>query len=146
MPAAVRHDPHPSFRFTVEIDGLASTMFAEVEGLELEVEVIEYREGGEPTTVRKVPGLTKFPVLTLRRGFTGDRELWDWIHAVAGGQLDRRNGAIILLDHAGQTVARWQFRSAFPRKWYGPTLSAESNEVVMETIELVHEGIELVSA
>ena len=146
MPTGTRHDPHPRFQFSVDIDGMVSSNFTEVSGLEFETEVIEYREGSEPSTTRKVPGLTKFSEVTLRRGFTGNRDLWDWAHSIVQGTIDRRNVAIILLDQARQQVLRWTVRSALPTKWIGPTLNASESEVAMETIVLVHEGLEMETA
>jgi len=145
VPAA-RHDPHPKFQFTVEIDGMVSSSFKSVSGLDFEIEVIEYRDGNEPTTVRKLPGLTKFDVVSLTRGFTGNRDLWDWIRSISQGSLDRRNVGIVLLDATMQPVLRWTLRNAMPTKYVGPTLDASDNEVMIETLVLVHEGLDLVTA
>ena len=146
MPNNSRNDPYPHFQFRVEIAGIASSTFAEVTGLEFETEVIDYREGAEPRRVRKLPGLSHFDHITLRRGFTGNLELWNWARSIADGNLDRRNGVIILLSDAFEEVARWSFRSAWPVKWSGPNLNAATSEVSLETIELVHEGLTLDSA
>ena len=140
-----RNDPYPHFQFRVEIDGIASSSFVEVCGLGLEIDVMDYREGAEPRRVRKLPGLSRYDQITLRRGFTGNLELWNWVRSIADGNLDRRNGVIILLSDSGQEVARWSFRSAWPVKWSGPCLDAESSEVSLETIVLVHEGLMLES-
>ena len=146
MPTGTRHDPHPRFQFSVEIDGMVSSNFTEVSGLEFETEVIEYRDGNEPSTTRKLPGLTKFDAVTLSRGFTGNHDLWDWVRSISQGTLDRRNVAIVLLDTAMQPVLRWTLRNALPTKWIGPTLDASESDVMMETIVLVHEGLEMETA
>jgi phage tail-like protein len=143
MPAAQRHDPYKAFNFRVEIDGVARAAFREVGGLESETAVIEYRVGGEPTTVRKLPGLTKYANIVLRRGITQDAELWNWRQTVVQGNVDRRNGSVILLDDDGTEVLRWNFFHGWIAKWEGPALNAQANEVAIETIEIAHEGLEL---
>ncbi|MFZ0061841.1 MAG: phage tail protein [Pyrinomonadaceae bacterium] len=137
-----RVDPYKDFRFQVEIDGIASSRFLECTGLGSEVAVIEYREGGDPTAVRKLPGRASFSDITLKRGITESRDLYDWHRSLLQGQNDRRNGKIILLDDGGAEVVRWLFREAWPRKWEGPELNAMNNEVAIETFVLTCESIE----
>jgi len=137
-----RKDPYRDFRFRVEIDGITSSHFVECTGLGSEVAVIEYREGGDPTAVRKLPGRASFSDITLKRGITESRDLYDWHRSLLQGVNDRRNGQIILLDDTGADVVRWVFREAWPRKWEGPALKAMSNEVAIETLVLVCESIE----
>jgi phage tail-like protein len=143
MPPAQRHDPYKAFNFRVEIDGITRAAFSEVGGLESETAVIEYRVGGEPHAVRKLPGLTKYANLVLRRGINKDAELWNWRQTVVQGNVDRRNGSIILLDDDGTEVVRWNFFRGWICKWEGPALNATANEVAIETIEIAHEGLEL---
>ena len=142
MPAPQRNDPYKAFNFLVEIDGIAHAVFSEVTGLESETAVIEYRAGGE-NVVRKLPGLTKFGNITLKRGITQDAELWNWRKSIVDGDIDRRNGSIVLLDDKRSPVVRWHFRDGWICKWEGPALSAQSNEVAIETMEIAHEGLEL---
>jgi phage tail-like protein len=142
MPAPQRNDPYKAFNFLVEIDGIAHAVFSEVTGLESETAVIEYRAGGE-NVVRKLPGLTKFGNITLKRGITQDAELWNWRKSIVDGNIDRRNGSIVLLDDNRSPVVRWNFHNAWVCKWEGPALSAKSNEVAIETMEIAHEGLEL---
>jgi phage tail-like protein len=142
-PPQQRHDPYRAFSFCVEIDGLPLAAFTEVSGLESEAEVIEYREGGDGR-VRKLPGLRKYPNIVLKRGLTQDTELWRWHKNVLDGNVDRRNGSVILLDEHGQEAVRWNFRNAWPCKYFGPHLNAKGNDVAIETLELAHEGLELV--
>ena len=143
MPAPQRDDPFKAFNFLVEIEGVARAAFSEVSGLESETAVIEYRVGSEKVNwVRKLPGLTKFANITLRRGVTQDADLWNWRKSVVEGSIDRRNGSIVLLDDKRNEVVRWNFRSGWISKWEGPTLNAKTNEVAIETIEIAHEGLE----
>jgi phage tail-like protein len=140
--APSRDDPYTGFNFRVEIDGLALAAFSEVSGLESETAVIQYRVGGESNTVRKLPGLTTYANIVLRRGITKDAELWSWRKSVIDGRIDRRNGAIVLLDDEGNDVVRWNFVRGWICKWEGPALNASGNEVALETIAIAHEGLE----
>jgi phage tail-like protein len=143
MPAPQRDDPFKGFNFLVEIDGVARAAFSEVSGLESETAVIEYRAGSEnANTVRKLPGLTRFGNIVLRRGVTQDADLWSWRKSIVDGEIDRRNGSIVLLDDQRNEVVRWHFRDGWICKWEGPMLNARANEVAIETIEIAHEGLE----
>jgi phage tail-like protein len=140
-------DPYGAFNFQVVIQGIlddgsaAKAGFMEVSGLEIDVQVIEYRNGGEAATVRKLPGLQKYPNIVLKRGMTSDLALWMWMKTVTDGQPLRADGSITLLDEARQPIIRWNFRRGFPCKIVGPTLNAKSNEVAIETLEIAHEGL-----
>lgn len=137
-----RDDPYKAFNFVIEIEGIAVAGFSEVSGLESETAVIEYRTGDDKqNAVRKLPGLTKFSNIVLRRGITQNAELWDWRKTVEDGQVDRRNGSIIVLGDDRTPVLRWTFREGWICKWVGPTLNAKGNEVAIETIEIAHEGL-----
>lgn len=135
-------DPHVNFNFLVEIDGIARGAFQEVSGLDSTIDVIEHREGGDNLTPRKFPGQTKFSNITLKWGMVDDRELYDWHMAAASGRVSRRNGSVVLMGHDGHEVARWNFFNAWPSKWTGPDLNAEGNDIAIETLEIVHEGLE----
>ena len=143
MAKTTRIDPYGRYNFLLEIDGVAKAGFSEVSGLSTETAVIEYREGGDRTPARKIPGLTKYSNLVLKRGLTQDRALWDWRKTVIDGVVRRANVSLVLLDDARQPVARWNFRDAWPCKWEGPALNAKSSEVAIETLELAHEGFDL---
>ncbi|MBP8001036.1 MAG: phage tail protein [Chloroflexi bacterium] len=137
-------DPFGNFNFLVEIDGITRAAFQEVSGFDSTIDVIEHREGGENTTLRKLPGMTKYSNLTLKWGITDDMDLYTWHRQIVQGQIERRNGSIVLLDRGGQEVARWNFFRAWPTKYDGPDLNAEGNDVAIETLELAHEGVERV--
>ncbi|HTL01590.1 MAG TPA: phage tail protein, partial [Vicinamibacterales bacterium] len=139
-----RNDPFGAFNFSVEIDGVTTTSFSEVSGLDAEIEPIEYRTGDEDITVRKIPGLRKYSNITLKRGFTPDLSLWNWMKQGLAGKVMRANMSITLLDGARQPVLRWNVREAWPCKWEGPDLNAKGNDIAIETLEICHEGIELV--
>jgi phage tail-like protein len=142
---ATREDPYRAYNFIVEIDSVAVAGFSEVGGLSGDGDVVEYREGTDvPLTVRKMPGLRKYANISLKRGYTTSRVLWQWRLAVINGNVDRRNGAVVLLDEQRNRVAEWQFENAWVVKYEGPALNAKGNEVAVETLELAHEGLRLV--
>lgn len=143
MATGSRNDPYSAFNFLVEIDGVTVAGFSELTGLNTETDVIEYRTGDLDITVKKLPGLKKFGNITLKRGFTDSRELWEWRKRVLDGRTERQSGSIVLLNEAREPAVRWNFREAWPRKWEGPAFNAKTNEVAVETLEIVCEGIEL---
>ncbi len=136
--------PFLSFNFRVEIDGLTVGAFREVTGLSGDSAVVEYRDGSDMVrSTRKGPGLHQFPNIILKRGYTTNRELWDWYRNIANGISDTRNGSIILQNESHVDVLRWDFTNAWIKKIDGPNFNATTNEVAIETVELVHEGVAL---
>jgi phage tail-like protein len=138
-----RNDPYSAFNFLVEIDGVTVAGFSECSGLDTETEIIEYRNGDEDITKRKLPGLKSFTNIVLKRGFTQSRELWQWRKKVMDGRTERQPGAIVLLNEAREAALRYNFREGWPSKWQGPALNAGSSEVAIETLEIACEAIEL---
>jgi phage tail-like protein len=143
MSAASNEDLYRNCRFLVQIDGLTESGFTEVLMAVGEITVMEYREGNTLGPGRKLPGHGGYGPITLQRALTGNRELWNWWKATLTGQVERRNGVISLLNTAHEEVARWKLRDSWPMKYSTTDLNADGNEVVMETIVLTHEGIEL---
>jgi phage tail-like protein len=142
LPTGVKPYPYTSFRFKIEINGIIVAQVSEVSGLQVETETEPYEEGGENGFVYQLPKRTKFQHITLKRGITDLEEMWKWHQEVVKGKFQRKNGAIILMDVAGEEKWRWNFFQAFPVKWTGPDFKADSNTVAFETIELAHHGIE----
>ena len=144
MTNAKRTDPYVALNFRVEIDGLTVGSFSECSGLTAEVNVVEYREGTDTSlTTRKLQGLQKYSTITLKRGYTQNTELWNWYRNIVNGVADRRNGSIILMDEERNDVMRWSITNAWIRKIEGPAFKADGNEVAVESVELVHEGLML---
>ena len=141
MATAERKDPYLSFRFLVELRGLIVGGFSEVSGLQAETEIEELREGGVNDYVHKLPKNTKYPNITLKRGITDSDVLWNWHQDVVKGHVERNTVSIILLDSERNEKWRWSFEHAYPVKWTGPELRADSNTVAVETVELAHNGI-----
>ena len=143
MATGTRVDPYRNFNFLVEIDGITQAGFSDCTGFGANTDPIEYREGGMPeNTVRKLPGLTKYPNITLKWGLTDSRELYDWYRDVVKGKIERKSGSVILIDLEGQEKVRWNFFEAWPTKWDGPDFSAKGTDVAIETLELAVEKVE----
>lgn len=127
--------------FMVEINGVNVGNFKEVSGLNSETEVVEDR-GGKDKTARKIPGKLKYQNIALKRGWTGSDELWKWRKSVIDGKVERKSGSIIMLASDNETeVLRYNFYEAWPIKWEGPALAGGNAEAMIESIELVHEGV-----
>ncbi len=142
MATAERRDPYRTFNFQLEIDGIPLGAFSEVSGLTAEGDAVDYREGTDvQQNVRKLPGLRKFTNITLKRGYTQDKSLWRWYGNIMNGQQDRRDVTIVLLNESRQPVLRWHAESAWVNKIEGPSFKAAGNEIAMESVELVHEGL-----
>lgn len=142
--ARARRDPFSGFQFVVEIDGIAAAGFREVSGLEGAIDVVEYREGADPTpAARKLPGLVRYSNVTLRRGLTDSNDLYRWWRATASGQADRRAVAIVFVDGELNPVRRWRLRDAWPTRYAVSPLAASASDIVVETLELAHEGFEI---
>jgi len=144
---AQRIDPYRNSRFLVEIDGIVQAGFSEATIPDTSQDPIEYREGNESPTVRKIPGLIKYGNLSLKWGITDNLELYNWRKLVEQGKMSdaRRNIAIIVLDEEGNPKSRWEFVEAWPTKYDAPDLNATGNEIAIENIEIAHEGMTRVS-
>jgi phage tail-like protein len=139
-----RNDPYAQYNFVLEIEGTTVAGFAEVGGLTMEQDIIEYREGSDTATMRKLPGLRKYGNISLKRGYTQNRELWDWRKTTIDGLTERKSGAVILRDEAGEPALRWEFREGWISKYEGPALKASANEAAMESVEIAVEDVALV--
>ena len=144
MATGTRNDPYRAFNFRIEIDNLTVGAFSECSGLSSDGDAVDYREGTDiPLNVRKLVGLRKYANIVLKRGYTQNTELWDWYENIVNGIPDRRNGTIILMDEARNDVLRWNIENAWINKIEGPSFKANGNEIAMESVELVHEGLTL---
>jgi phage tail-like protein len=144
-----RQDPLRNFRFRLEIDGIQTAGFSEVSILETTTDAIDYREGTDPTHVRKLTGLTKYGNITLKRGALAGAhalDLYEWHASVVAGNVQaiRRQVAIIVIGEYGSDQARFVVSEAWPVKYVAGALNAKANEVLIEELELVNEGIQRV--
>jgi phage tail-like protein len=139
-----RHGPFRVARFVLEIDGVAKAGFSYCRLPTSSTSVVEYREGNDPPTPRKLAGSNDYGALELRSGVTTDSiELAEWRRLVVQGKVDdaRRSIAVVLLDEEGNPGPRWEFRNAWPARYEGPTLAADRSAVAVETLEVVSEGV-----
>ncbi|MBI5366065.1 MAG: phage tail protein [Planctomycetes bacterium] len=115
--------------------------FSECSGLEVALEVVEYREGGLNDRVHRFPGGVSAGRLVLTRGLGAECDLWDWLDECARGRGRARAGVVALLDGAGGVARAWGFRDAVPVRWSGPQLDALRSRVALERLELAHAGL-----
>lgn len=137
--------PLPKFHFLVEWGGVRIG-FTEVTGLDIQAEVIEYREGSSPEYHKiKMPGMQKYSNITLKRGtIQGDTEFYRWINMTNMTVAERRDIVISLLNETHTPVMTWKAKNSFPVKVQASDLKSDGNEVAIETLELAHEGLNLV--
>lgn len=140
---AERKDPLRNFRFRLTIDGITAAGFSECTIPDVTVDVVDYRNGNDPTFMRKLSGLTKYGNVTLKTGVTADTSLYKWHNDVVskGAKDNRKSLSIVMVDEAGDDQAQWDLVDAWPTKYDPSDLSSKGNEVLIESIELVHEGI-----
>ncbi len=142
-------DPLPSFTWGLDIEGVEVAYFTECTGIGSENQVIEHKvvdKGGKELTM-KIPGRRTWGDLTLKRGVTGEMQIWDWRDMVEKGEMERarRNGSVVMYDRDYVEVARWDFTNAWPSKVSGPSLDAASTDIGIEEITIVHEGLDRVA-
>jgi phage tail-like protein len=138
------HDPYSGYNFWVEWDGIVHAGFRECSGLNATRKAGTYREGTDKAlSQRQIPGLNSYGNITLKRGITDNQELWEWHRKLQNGDTDRRNLSIILANDKGEEKFRWNLENCWPTTWNAPDFNATSDEVAIETLELVHEGISI---
>jgi len=139
--------PLPRFHFQVKWDSNVMS-FQEVSGLNVEAQTIEYRAGDSPNfSTVKMPGIKKFGNITMKKGvFKSDNKFWDWFKQIKMNTIKRIPITISLLDEAGAPTMVWTLTNAFPAKITGTDMKSDGNEVAVESIEIVHEGIEVANS
>lgn len=148
--AVMREDPYGQFNFLVEVgDGTDPSSpdgaFSEVSGLDVTIEVVEYRTGNDRTnSPRKLNGLAKYGDVSLKRGLIGSVRLWEWIEATIQGSGEaQRSVTITLLDAEREPVMSWKLRNARPVRHVSGPLRGGSSEVAVEELVLAHEGLDI---
>jgi phage tail-like protein len=138
--------PLPKFHFLVQWGGVRIG-FTEVTGLDMQAEVIEYREGSSPEYHKiKMPGMQKFSNITLKRGtIQDDSDFYKWINTINLTVVDKRDIIISLLNESHSPVMTWKAKNAFPIKVQASDLKSDGNEVAIETLELAHEGLNILN-
>ena len=138
-----RHDPYAEFNFVIEFGDMKAG-FSEVNGLPTEDD-IEYRSKVEYAKTRKLPGKRNYTTLSLKRGYTNTKELWEWHKSVNAGNMPRLSGKITVFDSARRAPSVWTFGYAYPTKWEGPAFNPKATDVAIEELEIVVEGLELIA-
>jgi phage tail-like protein len=150
---AERFDPYKNFKFRVKWDGRYVAGISKVSSLKRTTEVVEHREGGDPSSSRKSPGRTKYEPITLERGVTHDTEFEKWANKVwnfgsgLGSEVSlrdfRKNLIIELYNEAGQLAISYKVFRAWVSEFQSlPDLDANANAVAIQSIKLEHEGWE----
>jgi phage tail-like protein len=144
-----RHDPYKQFKFQVKWEGRTVAGVSHVGALRRSTEVIEHREGGDPSTPRKSPGRTQFQPIVLARGLTHDAEFESWANKVWQPGHDvsladfRRDIVIELINEAGQIVIAYKVYRCWPSEYVAlPELDANATNVAFEQLVLQNEGWE----
>ena len=134
--------PLVKFHFQVEWGG-TKIGFTEVSGLDVETEIVEYRDGSSPEYSKiKMPGMQKFSNITLKRGsFKSDNEFFNWWNTVKLNTIERRDLTISLLNEDHEPVVVWKVKNAWPTKIQPTDLKGDGNEVAIESMEIAHEGL-----
>ncbi len=143
--AGSRPEPLLAYRFLVEIDGIVQASFLQVEGLNVTVDVIEYREGGDSTSPLLIPGLAHYGPLVLKNGLTSNNELLEWMEKTTDGTVQRKNLSIIILNAAGEEKARFNVQNAWPSSWSLGKLKSLDTGTVVEELVIQYEGFERAS-
>ncbi|MDB4533898.1 phage tail protein [Vicingaceae bacterium] len=134
--------PLPGFHFSVDLGGQIINC-SEVSGLDIELDVIEYRDGNSQTfSTQKMSGLRKSSDVTVKKGiFADDKDYYEWFNAVAMNTPERKDVTISLLDEEHAPVMTWKLINAWPKKIASPDMKSDSSEVAIESIEIAHEGV-----
>ena len=131
-----------AYNFTIDIEGVNAGYFKGVDGLQAEIEVIEFQDGDD-YFLRKRPGRAKFSDVTLKKGYIVTQDLQDWWRAARDGQYDRRDVSIILNDNAGNEIRRWNLYGCWPCKWETSPLVGNRDALLEESITLVVEDMQI---
>ena len=142
-PRPITEESISNSRFYVFVDDKEQAIFTEVSGLEMQMEVMEYEEGGNNGFVHHLPGRTKIGRLTLKRGMTCSNDFLNWQMQIASGDIKRRNVSVAVFAASGEELVRWNFDNAYPVKWSGPAFDASGSAVAVETLELAHDGMKI---
>ena len=148
-----RFDPYKNFKFRVKWDGRYVAGISKISALKRTTEIVEHREGGDPSTSRKSPGRTKYEAITLERGVTHDLEFEQWANKVwnfgagLGSQVSladfRKNVILDMFNEAGQKVISYTVKRCWVSEYQSlPDLDANANAIAIETIKLENEGWE----
>lgn len=134
--------PFKKYNYKVLIDNAEEAGFSEVSAPDITADPVEYREGNMVgKTAGKQPGILKYSNVTLKRGTTESLLFMNWMKEIQSGKVTRKTIVITLMDDEMKESASWQLSKAWPTKYTAPDLNSTSNEVAIESLEMVCEGI-----
>ena len=150
---STRFDPYKNFKFRVKWDGKYVAGVSKCGALKRSTELVEHREGGDPSSSRKSPGRTKYEAITLERGVTHDAEFEKWANKVwnygagAGGEVSlkdfRKDIIIELYNESGQLAIAYKVFRCWVSEFKAlPDLDANANAVAIASLKLENEGWE----
>lgn len=143
-PRSGTEEPRRSYNFKLVIQGIDQGHFTYCSEIGASVQAIRYREGGENSLVRCLPGPVEYADVTLQYGMTSSRDLWDWFTQSRRGTAERKNVSIVLLDRDGVTPReQWNLINAWPSAWRAAPFDALSNQVAVASLTLVFEELEM---
>lgn len=133
----------PTHRFWVEIDQIAIATFSECSPVTMEVETMDYVEGGQNGFVHKLPVRAKYGNITLKRGIDMTTDLYEWAKEVkTGAPPKRRNVTITVYGvETDQVMRKYHLKGAYPVRWSGAEMRAESNAAAVETLEFAFQEV-----
>ena len=132
------HDHVSAGRFRVDFwfAGQHAGGFQAVDGIQAQVELIEYRAGRD-RFVRQIPGRPRVTPVVLRKGYVNTALLWDWMQATMDGKFTFANVSVVLLDDDGAAeLARYNLVDCWPSRWSGWRLDADAGRAMVEELEL----------
>ena len=131
-----------NYHFELRLGSEVAGYFTRVTGLGLKVSCIEYREGGTPNRVRKLPGQTSVSPITLEWGVSRSRNLWDWLMTAANGTVARKEVSIIIIGtDPNDEKVRWDLGETWLCDWSGTTLDSSGNNIAIESMVLQAESV-----
>jgi phage tail-like protein len=141
--APKRADLERNTSFRLELDDSSLGFFKSVQGLGIEIEVVEFRDPSDPLP-RKLPGRVSVTDVTLKRGFVNQSFFEGWIQQVREGAPGfRKNLTLVLLDYRGSEIKTYTLVNAWPKSWELSSVDVKGNDIMTESITIVHEGFEL---
>ena len=131
-----------SSHFRLSIPGISIGSFRECNGLSMEFEVFEWAEGGNNEFVHHLPGRMRYPYLQFSAGMTDGTALQEWFWKTRE-QAELKEITVELATQDGQTKRSWTFADAFPVRWSGPAVSADSHGMAIESLDVAHSGLKM---
>jgi phage tail-like protein len=138
--------PLPAFHYRVEIDGMDPVAFAEISGLSIARETITYKDGLSCVQgSKRMPGLTSDLKFTMKKGIVkADSKLYNWVNSIRLTTVEKKNILISLMDEKGEApVVTWKVTNAFPTKLDAPSFNAKTNDVAIESLELMADDLKI---